>query len=222
MKTMTKTVAKKRTTTHLTAASLAIALAFSGGLLADDKKSKHYYDGYGDRNFNGQYQERYSNYSDYQESYRDRHQPIYSRIKRAKVLAVDPVYQSVRSQPRRHQECWSETRRGSRSDRAAGSLLGAVVGGVIGYKVGGNHRHNKRSGAAVGAVVGSVIGSEAAKNKQRRERHCETVYSGGYDRQELIGYNVTYKYKGERYTTFSDYDPGRYIDIRVTAEPVRR
>ncbi len=206
---------KKLAKTSLSIASLSVALAFSAGAMADEKHSKHY----GDQYFNGQYEERDSRYRDYRNDYRHQN---YGKIVRAKVIDVDPVYRSVRSQPIAQEQCWREPRRVTRSDRRAGSVIGAVIGGVIGYKVGGNHRHNKRSGAAVGAVLGSVIGGEAAKNKHRSERYCETVYSGGYQRQELVGYNVKYKYKGQRFETFMDYEPGRYIDVRLSAEPVSR
>ncbi len=217
---------KKLAKNGLSVIGLSVALVFSGNALADDDdKKKHY----GNHYFNGHYDDRYDDDDrderyDYRRGRYANYHDRYTRVKRARVIDVDPVYRSVRGEPRAHQECWTEPRRRvSRSDRRAGSVAGAIIGGVIGYKMGGNHRHNKRSGAAVGAVLGSVIGSEAAKNKHYDRRHCETVYSGrSYARQELIGYDVTYKYKGERYKTFTDYHPGRYIDIRITAEPILR
>ncbi|NVJ66571.1 MAG: glycine zipper 2TM domain-containing protein [Gammaproteobacteria bacterium] len=219
---------KKFAKNSLTIASVSVALALSAGAMADEKQNKHY----GDEYFNGQYDDRYDrNHYDRRDSryrdYRDeRRYSGYGKIVRAKVTDVDPVYRTVRGEPIAQEQCWREPRRVSRSDRRAGSVIGAVIGGVIGYKVGGDHRHNKRSGAAVGAVLGSVIGGEAAKNKHRSERryesHCETVYTGGYERQQLIGYNVEYKYKGQRFETFMDYEPGRYINVRLSAEPVGR
>ncbi len=202
--------------TTLSIASLSVALAFSAGAIADGKHDKHY----GDRYFNGQYDERSSRYQDYGNDYR--YDNRYSRVIRAKVTDVDPVYQRVAGRPYAEEQCYHEPRRYSRSDKRKGSLVGAVVGGVLGYKLGGDHRHNKRSGAAVGAVLGSVIGGEAAKSDRRSRRHCETVYNEGYGRQQLVGYNVKYKYKGQRFETFMDYKPGRYIDVRLSAVPVRR
>lgn len=223
---------KTLTLKKLSVISLSVAMAFSGSLLADDKKQKHY----GDDGFNGSYHERHQDYNDNRSGrysdYRDDHYgrdyhsnryPVYSKIKRARVIDVDPVYRNGRVQPSSYEQCWDEPRRVSRSDRRAGSLLGAVVGGVIGYKVGGKHRHNRRSGAAVGAVLGSALGKNVASNKHRNSRHCETVYSrDDYGSRDIVGYNVTYKYKGKRFETFTNYRPGRYIDLRVTAEPVLR
>ncbi len=207
-----KTLAK----TTLSTLSLSLALAFSAGAMADGT-DKHYSDRY-DR-----YENRDSRYDDYQSDRRyNQYRPEYSRIVKAKVTDVDPIYRSVRGEPVAEQQCYREPRSYSRSDRKAGKVLGAVIGGVIGYNAGGKHRHNKRSGAAVGAVLGSVIGGEAAKNKRHSREYCETVYSGGYQRQELVGYNVKYKYKGQRFETFMDYRPGRYIDVRLSAVPVRR
>lgn len=199
--------------TSLTIASISVALAFGAGATADEKQDKHY----GGQYYNGQYDERDSRYGDYRDSYPS----VDSRVVRAKVTDVDPIYRTVRTEPVAQEQCWREPRHSTRADRRAGSVIGAVIGGVIGYKVGGKHRHNKRSGAAVGAVLGSVIGGEAAKNKHHTERYCETVYTGGYERQELVGYNVTYKYKGQRFNSFLDYEPGRYIEVRLSAVPVR-
>lgn len=217
----------------ITVLSLAASLVFSGALFADDKNSKsskHYSNStYGDRNFNGHYVDRYgdrrrSYYRDQYEHDEDFHDDwddsrSFSLVKRARVVDVQPIYRQVSSHPRSHQECWTERHYKRRSNKD-GAVLGAVIGGVIGYNTGGSRQRSKNSGAAVGAVLGSVIGSKAGKNKHYRERHCETVYDRGYNRDQLVGYNVTYKYEGRHYHTMMRERPGRYIDLRIMATPV--
>lgn len=224
----------------VTVLSLAISLVFSGALLADDKNnksSKHYpSSAYGDRNFNGHYVDRYHHndrrrsyyrdqygdddfYDDFDDDYEDSRS--FNAIKRARVVDVQPIYRQVSSYPRSRQECWTERHHKRRSNKD-GAVLGAVIGGVIGYNTGGSRQRSKNSGAAVGAVLGSVIGSKAGRNKHYRERHCETVYDRSYSRDELVGYDVTYKYDGRHYHTVMNERPGRYIDLRIMATPVTR
>ena len=39
--------------------------------------------------------------------------------------------------------------------------------------------------------------------------------------QRIDGYDVVYKYKGQRYSTRMPYDPGRRIKVRVDIRPAR-
>lgn len=218
--------------------SLAVSAVFSGVLFADDKKntSSKYSSSsaYGDRNFNGHYVDRYHHNDRRRSYYRDQYDDddfyddldddyedsgSFNTIKRARVVDVQPIYRQIGRYPRSHQECWTERHYKKRSNNE-GAVLGAVIGGVIGYNTGGSRQRSKNSGAAVGAVLGSVIGSNAGKNKHYRERHCETVYEHGYSRDELVGYNVTYRYDGRHYHTVMNERPGRYIDLRIVATPV--
>lgn len=137
------------------------------------------------------------------------------RYERAKVIHVEPI--SGYSESRYPRErCYPVS---SDRDRRKGSIVGAVVGSVVGYQLGGD-RGEKRLGSVAGAVVGSAIGqSVAGKGRDNRYR-CDTVEER-YGHAAIIGYNVTYKYRGQRYTTFMDYDPGRWIDVEVSVRPGR-
>ena len=137
------------------------------------------------------------------------------RYDRAKVIHVEPV--SGYTQNRYPTErCY---RTGSDRDRRKGSVVGAVIGSVVGYKLGGD-RGEKRLGTVAGAVVGSAIGQSVADKGRDSHYRCEVVEER-YGHAAIIGYNVTYKYKGQRYTTFMDYDPGRWLDIEVSVRPGR-
>lgn len=132
------------------------------------------------------------------------------RYERAKVLYAEPV--SGYSESRYPRErCYTTS---SGSDRRKGSIVGAVVGSVVGYKLGGD-RGEKRLGSVAGAVVGSAIGQSVADKGRDSRYRCEVVQER-YGHAAIIGYNVTYKYKGQRYTTFMDYDPGRWVDVEVS------
>ena len=53
------------------------------------------------------------------------------------------------------------------------------------------------------------------------ERRCEVVER--YDREEqVVGYHVTYRYKGNTFTTRMQNDPGKWLPVRVSVEPVER
>ena len=124
-------------------------------------------------------------------------------------------------------------------------LVGALLGGAIGHTV-GNGKTNKRIGTAVGAILGGSIGADVSRRNQRRkaearswerrqgyepvlyrsepvlyrtERVCEVVADTRIE-QRVSGYDVAYAYGGKTYTTVLDYDPGRYLDVRVRVTPV--
>jgi uncharacterized protein YcfJ len=47
---------------------------------------------------------------------------------------------------------------------------------------------------------------------------CETRYRNQRE-QRIDGYDVVYKYHGQRYSTRMPYDPGKRIKIRVDIRP---
>lgn len=134
---------------------------------------------------------------------------------RAKVVATAPIYERV-NEPRR--ECWTEYQRRAvhRDDNnTGGAILGAVVGGLVGSTVGKGD--GRVAAAAVGAATGAVIGDRwdgdtGPRYVERPVERCRTV--NNYH-QEIVGYNVTYRYNGRHYTTRMPYDPGEWLDLQV-------
>ena len=122
-------------------------------------------------------------------------------------------------------------------------VLGAIVGGAIGHSV-GNGKTNKRIGTAVGAILGGSIGADISRRnhrsqlRQQEDRWQDPRGYGGYEpiqyrtqrvceivtdtriEQRVSAYDVAYAYGGETYTTVLDYDPGRYLEVRVRVTPV--
>ena len=193
----------------LTLISAAIALSFTG--VASANHDNDYQNSrYSNPNSSSQYNNSQYSYS-----------PVNTHFDKAKVVKVQPIYdyrQMRYSEPR--QRCWTEYSQ-TRSNRKAGSVIGGIIGGVIGNKIGQRRGHRGLSTVA-GAVIGSTIGKNVSDNKHRRGHQvCETVQqdNGYYDRQRITGYDVTYKYKGKRYNTVMDYDPGRWLPIEISIRP---
>jgi uncharacterized protein YcfJ len=142
----------------------------------------------------------------------------------ARVTHVDPVYRTITvTEP--ETECWSErveypTHR-HYNNSAGGAIVGGVVGGVIGNKIG----HGKSGATIAGTLIGAAIGHDAARHGggrgtvSRDERHCETVERHHTERR-LIGYDVSYRYRGRHYSTFMEEHPGDRVRVNVDVTPV--
>jgi len=163
----------------------------------------------------------------------------------AKVVNVQPIFQRIENyQPA--QECWYEQpehtthyrkkrhHRRRHGHNSAQTIVGGIVGGAIGNQLG---RHSRKKGARIGATVaGAIIGSAIAseghsRNRRHRQhqqshtvsegrptKHCRTTQTKHYS-QEIVGYDVTYRYRGHSHTTRLPYDPGRRLPIQVTISP---
>lgn len=140
----------------------------------------------------------------------------------ARVTHVEPIYRTVRvNEPRR--ECWTEEvhyTRPQHGSNAAGMIIGGLIGGAIGHNV-----DDSRNAPVVGALIGSAIGHDVASNKHRGSTHhtaleerCQTV-NNYYEEEQLDGYRVTYRYRGQTYTTHMDEHPGDRINVRVSVRP---
>ena len=78
-----------------------------------------------------------------------------------------------------------------------------------------------------GTVIGASIGHEIASNgrvvtstsRVSYETHCRTEHRHHKERR-IDGYNVTYRYKGETFTTVTHRDPGRRLRVMVNVVPV--
>ena len=139
--------------------------------------------------------------------YGDHHAVPYVK---ARVIDIQPVFERGRRYEEPVRTCYSERTRYDAGDRRKNALIGGVVGGVIGYQVCDKQRH-KNIGAVAGALLGAAVGKNASRTN---DVHCETHYEARYDdRRRVVGYDVVYKYRGRHYTTFTDYRPGRWIEI---------
>ncbi len=146
----------------------------------------------------------------------------------AKVIEVTPVvrYVTVTTPVK---ECWEETAYYTRTRPDAGrvgkTLFGAIVGGVIGHQFGSGR------GNDAATIAGSLVGAAVANGSNNRPyyqtteyarpvRRCETNYRS-HQEERIDGYDVLYRYHGQKYTTRMPYDPGKRLKIRVDVRPAR-
>lgn len=145
-------------------------------------------------------------------------------IDNARVRNVEPQYERV-NVPR--EECSrhfvTERRRVGQQDNYGGAVIGGVAGGLLGNQIGKGH--GREAATAVGAVVGAITGDRMA-NRDRWERYedvprevttCHTVNDV---QSHIVGYRVTYEYRGQHFTTLMRENPGSNLRVRVSVDPV--
>jgi uncharacterized protein YcfJ len=143
----------------------------------------------------------------------------HSTTRLAWVTQVSPIYERISySVPR--EQCWQESVSYEHRSNTA-PILGAIIGGALGNEL-GHHKSNKRVGTVIGAVLGASVGSDISRRHQGH--HYETVdrceIQNRHEwREEIVGYNVSYRYQGEIYHTRLPYNPGKQIEIEVNVTP---
>ena len=134
----------------------------------------------------------------------------------AEVLKSLPVTKNVKIP---HEECVDKTvvhqKPVQDTNRIAGKVLGAVVGGALGHQVGGGN--GKKVATVAGAVAGGYAGDKVQGNMQKGdtyttvEQSCKTVYE---TKEEVTGYDVTYRIKDKEEVVRMSYDPGQKIPLQ--------
>lgn len=99
-------------------------------------------------------------------------------------------------------------------NRIAGKVIGAVLGGALGNQVGDGS--GKKVATVAGAVAGGYAGDKVQDNMQKGDTYttveqvCTTVYE---TREEITGYDVTYRLKDKEEVVRMSYDPGNTIPL---------
>lgn len=144
-----------------------------------------------------------------------------SFVDNARVQSVEPQYETVQL-PR--EECTSQwvTEVQPAAGGYGGVIIGGLAGGLLGNQVGKGH--GREAATAAGAVIGAIAGdrlaggsAQAGAPAQREVRSCRTVYD---TQQRLIGYRVTYDYRGHLSTIVTSEQPGQTVPVRVSVTPV--
>lgn len=161
----------------------------------------------------------------------------------ARVINTTPIYDRTPRKPRTKTVCHTEQvpiygnqtvhSGGSygygQDTNADGALAGAIIGGLLGRAIADDHRKGTVIGAIGGAVVGahadnrynSSYGSQGYTTTKRvvigykDKQVCNEQTVQRRAKRKLIGYDVTYKWRGQTYTSRLDYDPGDTVTISV-------
>lgn len=144
----------------------------------------------------------------------------HNQMEYAKVVDARPIYQRISTQVP-VESCHYETvayREPGRNNSYTSTILGGVIGAAVGNEL-GHHKRNKQVGAVAGGLLGASIGrdlgrSNAGTTRYTEEQVCNTSYRTEYS-QQLMGYDVTYKYHGRHYPTRTDRHPGDRIAVDV-------
>jgi len=138
---------------------------------------------------------------------------------KAKVVAVTPIMERVEV-PVDRESCWQEdVETTTHSD--GGMVLGGIIGGVLGHQVG--HGKQRQVATVAGSVIGAAIGADSDSRNtsttyETRDR-CQ-VRTEYVEKEQLRAYEVTYRYRGQTFTTEMDHEPGRFIPVRVQVMPL--
>jgi len=152
-------------------------------------------------------------------------QSTHSSFNYAQVVNVKPVVEKYQvNNP--VEQCWNEqvrvNNRGSHNTRTP-DILGGLIGAAIGNKVGNGRGQDVATVA--GAVLGASVGRDIRKSNQSRSgstyqvvQRCE-VRDSYTTHEQIVGYDVAYRYNGEVFHTQMNQHPGKRIKVRVTVSP---
>ena len=145
-------------------------------------------------------------------------------IDEAEVLSADPLYRTVRiNEP--VEQCWDEPVQipvQSSYRSYTPQIFGAVIGAAVGNEFGSGR--GKDLATVAGAVLGGSIGrdvqarSRGSNSRTVYEKRCELV-DNYHTEERLDGYDVTYRYNGQVYNTFTNHDPGPTLRVSVSVVP---
>lgn len=136
----------------------------------------------------------------------------------AEVLRVDPVYAAVSQPP--PQECYPQTVTRQDNSHTGGTVLGAIVGGVLGNTVGKGD--GRKAATVAGAVAGGAIGNRVSAAHDRSYTTQQTVcrpVANYVPPQQIVAYDVEYRYRGEVYMSRLSFDPGERLRVRISVAP---
>ena len=145
----------------------------------------------------------------------------------ARVERVVPIYANA-GYPVQREVCMRQPGQVVTQERyhggggsTAGTLLGAVIGGALGNQVG--HGDGRAAATIAGAVISGAVGNNATRGPgyysqdqyyQPGYQSCQ-MQQGWREHERIVGYDVTYRYRGGWYHTRTDYPPGERIRVRV-------
>ena len=105
---------------------------------------------------------------------------------------------------------------------AGGTIVGGIAGALLGSQIGSGN--GKVAASAAGAIAGAMVGDRVQNNgrqgssvQEQAVQQCRTVEA---IESRTSGYNVTYEYRGQNYTSLMRNDPGNRVRLRVSVQPL--
>ncbi len=133
----------------------------------------------------------------------------------AQVLRADEVFETVHT--RVPEERCDDTEHRQTGRTTGGTVIGAIVGAALGNQVGKGD--GRRAATVAGAVAGGMVGHNIAQRRAEAEARGCTLVEVEREERQVVGYDVEYMYKGEKYMSRLPYDPGNRLRIRVSVMP---
>lgn len=138
-----------------------------------------------------------------------------------RVVRVEPRVEQIRT-PR--QECRTDYVQVpvQQQRSAGGGIVGGIAGALLGNQIGSGN--GRVAATAAGAIAGAMVGDRvdnrngpASTVQEQAVQQCRTVEA---IESRNAGYNVTYEYRGQTYTSLMNSDPGNRVRLRVSVEPL--
>lgn len=143
------------------------------------------------------------------------------------VTAVHPIVRIV-TQKVPHESCANERVRVEHANALhspTAGIVGALIGGVVAGSLGHNSHYQPvitGAGALLGASVGTDIGHRRdVRSYYVMEQRCEVDYELR-ERENIIGYRVSYRYGDGIYHTQTRAHPGPTIKVQVELSPLEQ
>lgn len=133
----------------------------------------------------------------------------------AQVLRADEVVEIVRT--RTPEERCDEVEYRQSGSNTTGTVVGAIVGAALGNQVGKGD--GRKAATVAGAVAGGAIGNNIARQRAEAEARGCRVVEVEREETQVVGYDVEYMYKGEKYVSRLPYDPGNRLRVRISVTP---
>ncbi|TCP11348.1 uncharacterized protein YcfJ [Crenobacter luteus] len=136
----------------------------------------------------------------------------------ATVIRSEPVYEQIQTPCAATGAQAAGGLGGLVTAENGGAVIGGLLGGLAGNQVGGGS--GKKVATVVGAIGGAMVGRQIGQQMggaAPAAPSCQPTLQ-----RQLVGYAVTYDWRGQRETVTLPADPGKRLELRVSAEPVAR
>ena len=134
----------------------------------------------------------------------------HAQQEQARVLSVTPIVQQV-AVPQ--QVCGNETVYTGPRTSGGGAVLGAIAGGAAGNAIGGGT--GRAAATAIGLIGGALLGNQIEGNGRPAYQDVQRCSTQTFYENRAVGYTVVYEYASRQYSTQTQSDPGRYLDVQV-------